>query len=233
MHRRSVPTFAHISIITLCQEGLSSREVSRRLKVNQSNVVRTWRRYRDTGTVDEIRRSGCTKATTAVHDRYLRISARWNPENNATMLNNSFCAAMGRFLLTVRNRLHDVQLHSWRPWQGPHLTPRHHATRYNGPNNTLNGPVRICNQVLFTDAVCMCLQPDNRRRRDWRQSGQAERLRHTVQWVQQGGGSLMFWGGIMWDRRTPLVVMEGAETVIKYRNDILRPIVQQYRQNFG
>ena len=43
----------------------------------------------------------------------------------------------------------------------------------------------------------------------------------------------MFWGGIMWGRRTPLVVMEGAETTIRYRNDILRPIVQPYRQNFG
>ena len=43
----------------------------------------------------------------------------------------------------------------------------------------------------------------------------------------------MFWGGVMWGRRTPLVVMEGAETAIRYRNDILRPIVQQYQQNFG
>ena len=65
----------------------------------------------------------------------------------------------------------------------------------------------------------MCLQPDNRRTRVWRQSGQAEHLRHTV---QQGGGSLMIWGGIMWGRRSPLVVMEGAETaIIRYRNDIL------------
>ena len=30
----------------------------------------------------------------------------------------------------------------------------------------------------------------------------------------------------------PLVVMEGAETAIQYRNDILRTIVQPYRQNF-
>ena len=88
------------------------------------------------------------------------------------------------------------------------------------------------NKVLFTDECCMCLQPDNRGRRVWRQSGQAERLKHTVQQVQQGGGSLMFWGGIMWGRHTPLVVMEGAETAIRYRNDILRPILQPYRQNF-
>ena len=67
----------------------------------------------------------------------------------------------------------------------------------------------------------------------WRQSGRAQRLRHTVQRVQQGGGSLTFWGGIMWYRCTPLMVMEGAETAIRYRIDTLRPIVQTYRQNFG
>ena len=51
--------------------------------------------------------------------------------------------------------------------------------------------------------------------------------------MQQGGGSLMFWGGIMWGRGRSLVVVEEAETAIRYWNDILRPIVQPYRQNFG
>ena len=81
-------------------------------------------------------------------------------------------------------------------------------------------------QVLFTDECRMCLQPDKHQRRVWRQSGQAERLRHTAQQVQQGGGSLIFWDGSMSGRRTLLVVMEGAETAIRYRNDILRPILR-------
>ena len=100
MPRRSIPTFARIRIVTLCQEGLSSREVSRRLRMNQSDVVRTWSRYRDTGTVDDMRRSGHPKATIAVDDRYLRISTRRNPESNVTMLNNAFCAATGRLVST-------------------------------------------------------------------------------------------------------------------------------------
>ena len=90
--------------------------------MNQSDVVRTWG---DTGTVDDMRRSGHPKATIAVDDRYLRISARRNPENNANMLNTAFRAATGRrdSTQTVRNRLNDAQLHSRRPWRGPHLTP--------------------------------------------------------------------------------------------------------------
>ena len=71
-------------------------------------------RYRGTGTIDDMRRSGRSKATTAGDDRYLQISARRNPENNATVLNNTFRAATGRrvWTQTVRNRLHDAQLHS-------------------------------------------------------------------------------------------------------------------------
>ena len=53
-------------------------------------------RYRDTGTVDDMRRLGRPKVTTSVDDRYFRISAHRNPESNATMLNNIFHAATGR-----------------------------------------------------------------------------------------------------------------------------------------
>ena len=79
-----------------------------------------------------MRRSGRPKATTAVDDRHVRISARRNPESNATMLNYAFRAATERRISTqtVRNRLHDAQLHSRHPRRGPPLTPRHHAAWY-------------------------------------------------------------------------------------------------------
>ena len=182
-----------------------------------------------------MRRSGRPKATIAVDDRYLRISVRRSPESNATMLNNAFHAAIGRRVSTqtIRNRLYDAQLHSQRPWRGSHLTPRHHAARYRWAQNHAEWTRQNWHQVLFTGECRICPQPYYRWRRVWRQSGQAERLIHTVQRVQQSGGSLMFWGGTIWGRRTPLVVIEGAEMAIRYRNDILRPIVKPYRKNFG
>ena len=102
-------------------------------------------KYRDAVNVDDMRRSGRPKATTAVDDRHVQISARRNPESYTTMLNNGFRAATGRrdSIQTVRNRLHDAHRHSRRPGRGPDLTPRHHAARTDGPNNTLYGLVRI------------------------------------------------------------------------------------------
>ena len=141
-------------------------------------------------------RSGYPRATTAVDDRYLRISARRNTDSNATMLNN----ATGQRITTqtVRNRLHDAQLHTRHPWRGPSLQPRHHVARYRWAQEHAEWTPRNWHHVLFTDEcrIC-CLQSDNRRLRVWRQPGQDEHLRSSVQLVQQDGGSLMFWGGIM------------------------------------
>ena len=84
--------------------------------------------------------SGRPRATTAVDVHYLRISACKNPDSNAIMLNNAFRAAIGGRIttLTVRNRLHDAQIHSRRPWRGPSL-----QRGTDGPNNMLNGPLGI------------------------------------------------------------------------------------------
>ena len=151
-------------------------------------------RYRDTGTVYDMRRSGRPKATAAVDVCCLRISARRYHESNAAMLNNAFHAATGRRVSTqiVRSRLYDVQLHSRRPWRGPHLTPRHHEARYRWAQKHAEWTHQNWHQDLFTDECRICLQPNNRRKRVWRQSGQAKRLRHTVQRVQQVGDSLKF-----------------------------------------
>ena len=177
-----------------------------------------------------MRRPGRPKATTAFDDRNSRISVRRNPESNATVLNNAFRAVTGRRVSTqtVRNRLHDAQLHSRRPWRGPHLTPRHHAAWYRWAQKRAEWTRQNWHQVLFKDECRMCLQPDNRRRRVWRQSAQAHCPESAAMWWFPD----VFCGGIMWDRCTPLVVTEGAETAIQYRNDILRPILQPYRQNF-
>ncbi|KAJ4449513.1 hypothetical protein ANN_00913 [Periplaneta americana] len=114
------------------EEGLSSREVASCLGLNQSDVVRTWNRFRNPGIVDDISRSGRPRATTECDDRYLRIIVTRNPENTAGMINNDFQTATGRCVSnqTVRNRLHDSRLHSRRPWRSPTLTPRHHGQRY-------------------------------------------------------------------------------------------------------
>ena len=105
--------------------------------------------------------------------------------------------------------------------------------RTDGPKKHAEWTRQNWHEVLITDECRMCLQPGNRQRRVWRQSGQAERLRHTlsslwskvvVPWcfgVTLCGTDVRHWWS--WKK---------LEIAIRYRNGILRPIVQPYRLNF-
>ena len=74
--------------------------------------------------------------------------------------------------------------------------------------------------------------PDNHRQRVWRESGNAARLRHPYNRMQQGDGSLMFWGGIIWGRRTQLMPIQGMLRAPQYTENILQAIVAPFNQNF-
>ena len=49
-----------------------------------------------------------------------------------------------------------------------------------------------------------------------------------------GGGSVRFWAGICHDGRTQLKIVQGTLNAVKYRNDILGPIVLSFllQRNF-
>ena len=49
-----------------------------------------------------------------------------------------------------------------------------------------------------------------------------------------GGGSVMFWGGICYDGRTELYrVVRGSLTALRYKDDILDPIVRPFLGDMG
>ena len=55
----------------------------------------------------------------------------------------------------------------------------------------------------------------------------------TVERHQQFGGSILFWAGVMFGRRTPLVPIKGNMTAAVYENNILLPIVSGFAETVG
>ena len=129
---RTVTTNDRVRIITLREEGLSIRDVARRLHRSQSDVVWTWNRFQLTGSVEDVHRTSCPHSTGAQDDRYLCLLSRKNSGLSAPGLNSVFDEATGRCVShqTLRRRLHDANPHSWRPWWEPRRTPQHHGLRY-------------------------------------------------------------------------------------------------------
>ncbi|KAG7484209.1 hypothetical protein MATL_G00046870 [Megalops atlanticus] len=70
--------------------------------------------------------------------------------------------------------------------------------------------------------------------RVWRRRGERYAACNIIQHDRFGGGSVMVWGGISLEGRKNLhVLANGSLTAVRYRDEILRPIVRPYASAVG
>lgn len=110
-----------VRIITLREEGYSTREIARRVSVSQSCVVTTLQRYHDMANLADRPRSGRPTVLTAAQKRYIKLLTARDPTINATKIKAELRAATGREVSTqtIRNCLHQVGLRARRSWRAP------------------------------------------------------------------------------------------------------------------
>lgn len=113
MERHHLPLAEMNRAVGLLQGGMQQNDIALRLGVSQSVISRLWRRFRETGSPAE-QHPGRGRATTAVHDRFLVLTARRQPTITApelvNVLQQTHQVTIGRD--TVRNRLHEADLHN-------------------------------------------------------------------------------------------------------------------------
>ena len=130
---------------------------------------------------------------------------------------------------TVRNRLREFDLRPRRPYVGPNLTPRRRQRRMQWLRAHAPNRFRLADwrRVMFSDESRFSLQRSDRRQRVYRRLG--ERYSNAcVREVDRNGGrggSVMVWGGISHGVKTPLVVIQGNITAVRYRDQVLMPHV--------
>ncbi|KAK7094191.1 hypothetical protein V1264_007846 [Littorina saxatilis] len=121
--RRKVTTFNKARAIAWLQDGVSKREVGRRLGVSHSVVVRLHQKFQATNSVLERPRSGRPKKTTQREDRFIRRQALQQRGTTANIIRGQLRVATNTNVSTktIRKRLHEVGLRS-----------RHHVVQLYG-----------------------------------------------------------------------------------------------------
>ena len=222
--------------VQMLLDGHSQREVARTAGVSQSVVARMWRRYQETGQFTRRPGQGRLRCTTDADDRYIRLLALRNRRGTATGFQAEFQLATGQRISTqtIRNRLHNDTLNARRPATGPILTRAHRIQRLEFAENHLNWEMRDWESVLFTNESRFHLSSCDRRVRVWRRPGERYADCNIMEYDRYGGGSIMVWGGICLSGRTDLYVFDqGTLTAMRYRDDILAPIVRPFAGAVG
>lgn len=230
--RRHLSREEMLRAVGMIEAGSRQRTVALALNTSQSVISRLWTRYRSTGTVAE-RHGGRYRCTTRRQDRYIQILTRRAPTITAMMLAVRLHHSSGNLISdqTVRNRLHEVNLHSRRPLRVPPIAMHNRRIRYQWALGHRNWAEEQWRFVCFSDESRFGMRPDTRRIRHWRTPGRQQRLKSCQEVHPYSGGTIMVWAGIWIGGRTELIWIRGnlnaqiyAETIV---SDVIVPLQVQ------
>ena len=220
--------------IALLMQGQRQQQVARHFGVHVSTIERLVRRLRESGRVADRPRSGRPRLTSQRQDRAIRLAHLRNRHLTATETAVNTVGSHNRLIYPkpVRNRLREFGLRARRPNLGLPLNRARRARRmaWMTAQAPRRFPMKQWRRVFFTDESRFTLFRLYRRR--------GERFADACVFERDryGGGWVMVWGGISHGVKSPLMVVPGNLTAVRYRDEILRPVavplVQQHQMTF-
>lgn len=215
------------ALVTLVNDGRSKRYAARAVGVHEATARRAIHKYEQTGSTARRVGSSRPRKTSPRDDRFLRLRILRDRSNTAVNVQQDLRQIRGVTISkqTVCRRLNEVNLKARRPAKGPKLLPQHRAARRNFVENYGQWNIREWSNVLFTDESRFCLNMVDGRKRVWRRTGERFNQNLITECESYNGGSVMVWGGISMNGKTPLHVFPLRQSMTAL---IYIDILQQY-----
>lgn len=183
-------------VIKFNAEGLSCRQISKRLDIPTSTVNYIVKKFEVTGAVVNLGGRGRKRKTSHRTDRLMKKLALQNRKIPARKIAAEVKAATDTDVCeqTVRNRLNETGLHGRVPRKKPLISKRNKVKRLNFARMHINKSPEFWKSILWSDESKFNLFGCDGRGKVWRSEGEAMRTECLRPTVKHGGGNVMVWG---------------------------------------
>ena len=199
-------------IVILSEQGAKQKEIANILKVNQSVVSRTLKRYKNTGKYSRNKPSGQPRCTSEQTDRMIHRMAVENPMCSASYIQANLPNEVNVSTRTIRRRLNkEFNLVSYSPAVKPLLSDKNVKDRLIFADKYKDWTADQWRSVMFSDESTI-KQFSNYTSHVRRPPGQRYNPKYTVSSVKHSP-SVMIWGCISAKQRGGLWFMPPNTTI--------------------
>ncbi|MEW8562534.1 MAG: hypothetical protein AB2541_10520 [Candidatus Thiodiazotropha sp.] len=143
----------HWTAVGMLQTGSTELQTANAMNTSQSVISRLWTRYRRTGAVADLQRSGRPRTTNRRDDRLVVNQALLNQRLTSTYLRQYLRRGRGVNVSTqtIRNRLHASELMAGRPQFVLPLKAKHRRARSAWCTQRRRWNINQWSHVMFSD----------------------------------------------------------------------------------
>ena len=231
--RQTISNDVMLPIIGLRRTGLKQTDIVNHFGVGQSDVSKILSEHHQTGSAKDRPRQGRTKNTNVWEDRVLARMAMQNMTKSSSQLAREWGHGLQTWLsrFTVSHQISSAGIRSRQPRKQAPLTVRHKRECAQWARQQSQRKIRFWHRKIWSDESRFCLYHIDGRIRVWRRHGKDYNQNCVQPRAQALGGSVMVWGMMSYEHKTPLSRVHGNLNATRCRDEILditvRPHFQQ------
>lgn len=208
---KQIPSDKRAQIVILSEAGNSQREIARFIGVSQRGVATTLKRYAETHSYADRKRSGRPRKTSKIDDRRIQMLSKRSRFRTVPDIRAEINETLSKPIsaATVNRRLHEIGLYGRVAAKKPLLRAVNIRKRLNWAKKHLDWTIDQWKQVLWTDESKFEIFGSKRRTFCRRKPGERYKPECVKATVKHGGGSVMVWGCFSYDGVGSLFKVDG------------------------